>query len=496
MVERMRQQGRKVNTIVLMAAGFLMLAVACSPSVAPPSDAAVPDSGGVQPAQVIPEGCRTFAATPFGDEATDQYVLYRDQMAIGDLEAALPLWRYVYEKAPDADGQRNTVYTDGVKIFSHLYREAQTEKERLALLDTVMAIYDASLSCYGKTPTDRAMVRGMKAFDAYYTFSDLVSGEQTYQLFASAFDSLGTAVPAFVFNPFTALLVDRFQAGEVELQEARTRAALLPALLEEKKGKLSDRQWREEGWDIVEGYVPSRLEALEGEEGFYDCRYYQEKYLPDYRAQPDDCEVMKLVYGRLRWGNCDPKAPVLMEIWQKMIQMECIEIQQGTSASAEGKQCLQEGDYTCAVEKFEIAANETEDPDKKAQYFQLIAKIYYSGLKRYSQARSFAYKAAEYKPDWGEPWLLIGKLYASSGPLCGPGRGWDSQIVTWPAIDKWKYARSIDSEVRQEANKLISYYEQFMPTREDIFQRTLKEGDSFRVGCWIQEQTIIRAAPQ
>ena len=124
----------------------------------------------------------------------------------------------------------------------------------------------------------------------------------------------------------------------------------------------------------------------------------------------------------------------------------------------------------------------------------MIAKIYYRDLKNFGLSRKYALKAAKLKSGWGEPYLLIGKLYASSGPICGPGRGWDSQIVTWPAIDKFKYAKRIDSSVAKEANKLIRSYQRFMPSIDDIFQRTYKEGQKFKVGCWINETTTIRAA--
>ena len=89
---------------------------------------------------------------------------------------------------------------------------------------------------------------------------------------------------------------------------------------------------------------------------------------------------------------------------------------------------------------------------------------------------------------------MIGRLYASSGPLCGPGRGWDSQIVVWPAIDMWNKAKRVDPSVAGEANKWIGRYSKFMPTMEDIFQRGLKVGDTYRVPCWIQENTKIRPA--
>ena len=130
---------------------------------------------------------------------------------------------------------------------------------------------------------------------------------------------------------------------------------------------------------------------------------------------------------------------------------------------------------------------------RKAKYSLLVAKIYYRDIKNFSQSRKYARESLTHNPSSGEPNLLIGNLYASSGPLCGPGRGWDSQIVTWPAIDKWKLALS-DPLVADEARKLIATYEQYMPSKADIFQRTLNVGDAFTVGCWINERTTIRAA--
>ncbi|MBK7475942.1 MAG: hypothetical protein IPI11_07975 [Haliscomenobacter sp.] len=156
--------------------------------------------------------------------------------------------------------------------------------------------------------------------------------------------------------------------------------------------------------------------------------------------------------------------------------------------------CLREADYDCAIEGFEKAADQSADAAKKGQYLLLIAKIYYTSLKNFSQARKYALRAAGAKPNWGEPFILIGRMYASSGPICGPGRGWDSQIVVWPAVDMWARAKSVDPSCAPEANKWISRYSQYMPSVEDIFQRNLKVGDRFYVGCWIQEYTTIRPA--
>ena len=159
-----------------------------------------------------------------------------------------------------------------------------------------------------------------------------------------------------------------------------------------------------------------------------------------------------------------------------------------------GAEALEAGRFKEAIACYESYVSKTDDPEKKARYTLRIAKIYYVHLKSFSKARQYANEAMKYNPNSGEPLMLIGRLYASSGPLCGPGRGWDSQVVTWPAIDKWNQAKRVDPSVAAEANKLINRYEQYMPSIEDIFQRGLKEGSTFKVGCWIQESTTIRAA--
>ncbi|MGB1248266.1 MAG: hypothetical protein ACPG4Z_05230, partial [Chitinophagales bacterium] len=112
----------------------------------------------------------------------------------------------------------------------------------------------------------------------------------------------------------------------------------------------------------------------------------------------------------------------------------------------------------------------------------------------YSTSRSYAYKAAELKTGWGAPYVLIGRLYASSGSRCGEGTGWDSQVVVWAAIDMWNKAKSIDAGVATEAQNLINQYYAYMPTKSEIFMRNLNVGNSYSVPCWIGATTTIRSS--
>jgi tetratricopeptide (TPR) repeat protein len=328
-----------------------------------------------------------------------------------------------------------------------------------------------------------------KAFDLYYKYQDRATKEEVFAMFKEAMDTDGLKTADFVINPFTALLIEMYDQGKVSDEEAKKYEQQIRAILAEGlkdcEGVACDR------WKIIEEYAPNRLQYFETVEGFYDCEYYMDRYYPEFLAAQEDCDVIRTVYSRLKWGMCTE----MDERFKELIRVgneNCVVETAGPAKIAYN--CLKEADYQCAIDGFIEAANNTDDTEKKGQYLLIVAKIYQAHLRNFSKSRQFALDAAEVRPNWGEPYLHIGRLYASSGPLCGPGRGWDSQIVVWPAIDMWNKAKQVDPEAAAEANKWIGQYAQYMPKKEDVFIRNLKAGDSFFVPCWIQRSTRIRTA--
>jgi len=248
-----------------------------------------------------------------------------------------------------------------------------------------------------------------------------------------------------------------------------------------------------ESWNIINEYAPDLLSSFEGIDDFYDCAYYTDKYSALFESNPDDCEIINTAYSRLLRGKCPADEALLLAVKQAKDE-KCYVPPPPPGTLRQAYTCYTEGDYKCAIQMFEKYIQETDDNVKKAKYALLIAKIYYGDIKNYPLSRKYAREAAKYQPGWGDPYILIGKLYASSGPLCGPGRGWDSQVVTWPAIDMFQYAKKIDPNVSAEADKWISTYWKYMPNREDLHQRIISAGSSYYVGCWIQENTIVRTS--
>jgi len=466
-----------------------LLVFACAPKVVAPI---VEEAPKVDVSNEPDNPCTTFKdLTPSQrDEAEIAYVLYKDQVKLKKYADALPLWKKAYEMAPASNGRVKYQFDDGVKIYKELFKASSDETQKRSYVDKVMEIYDKRVECFGEPH----YITGRKAFDRYYDFSQYVDAEETYSLFKRAIDGKGKEADYFIINPFTKMLYDRVVDGSVSNEEG-SRYAL--KILEVVNNGITTCKEKEcEAWEIINDYAPVRLEQLEGIDGFYACDYYEEKYYPQFLENTTDCDNINQVLRKLLWAKCDDNSEKLKEVRAaKSTNCKVAVVATEPGPLRKGYTAYNEGRFKEAIDNFIEYVAKSDDPAKKAKYNLLIAKIYYGDIKNFPQSRKYALAAAEQRPNWGEPYILIGKLYASSGPLCGPGRGWDSQIVTWPAIDMFQKAKNIDAAVTAEANKWIGTYRKYMPSREDIFQRSLKSGSSFRVGCWIQENTTIRAAP-
>ncbi len=429
--------------------------------------------------------CFKFTDAPNSQSIIEYHVLYRDLIRTNDFDGAFPYWKRAYEAAPAADGRRDFHFSDGIRIYNHKRKNTTDSVLIASYMDTVEQIYDHWLYC----SNDEGYILANKGFNHYFEFRDYYDDPEIFEILERSVELKGMEVPYYVINPFTDLVVRGLEEGYITEAEAQKYATFINDRVQ--AGIASGKDL--EAWEVINQYAPVRLEVFEGIEGFFDCQYYVDKYFPIFQENADDCEVINDVYGKLRWAKCETANEALAAIIKVRAEKNCEEdLAPALTQSGQAIKDLKEGRFREAVKGFESLYASDTDLDRKAEYALLIAKIYYGQLKDFPLSRTWALRAASHRSKWGEPYMVIGKLYASSGPLCGPGVGFDSQIVTWPAIDKWNYAKSIDPSVTAEANKLINTYTQYMPSREDIFFRSLKENDSFRVGCWIQENTTIR----
>lgn len=467
---------------------FLIVA-ACTPKI---QEVAVEEEPAPPPKVENPNmsKCPKFSDSSNPDEAETAHVLYRDLLRMKKYEEAYPLWEKAMALAPAADGLRDYHYMDGIKLYKWMYGEETDEAKQKELVQKILNMYDEAAKCY---PKKAIQYEGYKAFNLYFNYPDIASREEVYGMFKAVADEAGEDMPYFTINPFTGLLVELAIEEKITKEEAQKYQQILSKAFEKGISECEGKKC--EPWEIIKTYSPIRLQDLEVIKGFYPCSHFEEKYYGEFEASPTDCDVIETTISRLKWGGCakeSEKIQALYAAYKANCRQETVSSK--PSNVALGGQALRDGNYDESIRRYEEAIAETNDMERKASFTLRIAKIYYVHKRRYAKAREYALKAAKIRPNWGEPYLMIGRLYASSGPLCGPGRGFDSQRVVWAAIDMWNKAKSVDPAAAGEARKFINEYAKYMPNKEDIFIRGLKEGDSYTIPCWIQRSTKIRAA--
>ena len=124
---------------------------------------------------------------------------------------------------------------------------------------------------------------------------------------------------------------------------------------------------------------------------------------------------------------------------------------------------------------------------------RLAIPIAASALGSSSKAREYAKKAAATNTSYGQPYILIGQMYAATVKNVFPNDGVLARAAYNVAIDQWEKAKQVDESCVEEANKLIGTYRAHLPSTEEIFMHPdLEKGKSFTVGGWIGETTRIR----
>ncbi|NNF20888.1 MAG: hypothetical protein HKN67_03020 [Saprospiraceae bacterium] len=436
------------------------------------------------------------------DDASNAHSIYRQALKAEDWDIAFDNWKVAYELAPAADGKRDYHFIDGVKIYIHKFKNETDAAKKDEYKQNIDRLYSEAIQAYDNRdikPTKcgdnaecyekkKGYVLGRKGFDMYYTLQAPYT--KNLEVFIKSMDLAGNDSEYIVFDPVCAMLTYQFEKGKITKDEVLTIYNKMESIAKwnlENNSKLG--QYYDQAWKAAK----AKLAPIEPD--IFDCEYFKPKYKKTYEENPDDYETLKNVLGLLKKRGCDPSDPFVSELdvkWKKYAAEENAKRQaefEANNPSVAAKKLYDSGDYKGAIAKYDEAIEQETDPDKLASYLFSKASIQFRKLKQYSTARNTAYKAAKAKPGWGRPYMLIGDMYGSSARSCGDD--WNQRLAIIAAIDKYKYARSVDAEVSEEASARISKYRASLPDVADGHMRGKNKGDVVKVGCWIGETVKV-----
>lgn len=431
------------------------------------------------PVETNERGCPMYGADK--NETLKNYSLFNEYYKTGNYTEALPYWKIVYKEAP---GLRETTYFAGEKMYRSFLDNATTEAQKKAYLDTIFMIYDKRGECYGK----EYYYTGKKGLDLMQYFPETTEKQQ-FDYFEKSIETGGSNAPYGILYPYFVMIMKKYNDKALNFEQLTAKYEQIAEIARDNiEGDSKYASYYEESLDKMDDYYTQLADAVSdanARNSVRDCASAKEYYGAKYREDPNDIKAMTTLYKAMKKYKCYSD-PLFLEIANKLNN---IEPTVGLTRFI-AKAYASKGDYSQAIGFYSKAIDLEGDPCNKADIKLTIARMYQI-QKDYSKARSVANEAADLCPDSGAPYLLIGELYAASGSLCGPGTGWDSQVVIWPAMDMWAKAKR-DPDVAGKAQELINKYSAYLPEKKEAFLKGISQGDSYQVGCWIGTSTTVR----
>jgi tetratricopeptide (TPR) repeat protein len=436
-------------------------------------------------------------------KCTENLYIYYELAKAKNYAEAYDAWLYVFNNCPGCS-KNNFIF--GPPIVETQIKKTESQEKKDELTKLLMNVYDTRLLYY---PEKHAYVYERKALDMQQHWPDSV--QQYYDIFEKALELDKVHSAAFYNGYFIAVArlfnKDVFEIGQV-FDAYNVVIEGIEYNTDELNRQIRDYQDQEEA-GTLDDKGKSKLARAERELGRYDD---VSSNINKILGPIATCEKLELIYNEETFEENKTDATWLRRA-AKMLEKErngengeetdctdnpifakvaeaLYEIEPSVAAArAISTLYLKNKEYSKALPYIKEAAEGEVDLKKQASDYLRMASVYLK-LNRLAEAKAAAMKAARLRKGWGKPYILMASIYAAGDNICG-SNVFEKKAVYWAAIDKLKYAKSIDPNVAAQANKLIGIYKQQLPEKSVIFTLGVTEGDKHTIGCYINETITV-----
>lgn len=402
---------------------------------------------------------------------------YAKQKNYKDAEAG---WLICFNECPAAT---TNIYLYGERILKWKIKTAKTNEDKLAAIDMLMKLYDQRIKYFGTHPKyPEAYILGKKGLSLYtYKSSDINAVKEAYGYLKSSIEGMGTKSKSSVIQRFMIVALKLYQADELSGEEFITSyeevQSLLDQLMKQNPATAADYQ-----------AIKDNFEASFAASGAADCETLSEMFNKNLEGNETNKEFLAKNVRLFKKVECDES-----EAFYKASELLHAVEPSAESAYGIAKMYVKNQDVDKALEYYNEAVELEQDDEAKANYNYQIAGIYFSNKKDNPSARRYAQKAIALKPGWGDPYMLIGNMYAQAAVKKEiSDKDIENQYAFWAACDMFKKAAAVDPEIAEKANNSAKTYSSYFPNKEEAFFYGLQEGQEVTIGGWINVKTTAR----
>ncbi|NJN25678.1 MAG: hypothetical protein HC819_06825 [Cyclobacteriaceae bacterium] len=399
-------------------------------------------------------------------KAETKNALYTDALKQENYRSAANHLHWLLVNAPNLN---KSIYINGVKIYDGLATEEADIAKKKMYQDSVLALYDLRIKHFG----DESGVLNRKAYDAYkYYNDDKDRYKELFDLFKNTFELNGKKVMDINLLPYMDV-VRRYKLSGGSISDEEV-LGIYEEIVDITNYKIEVVKKNVDNLKVVLDKVNEILVGTID----VNCDFVEQNLGPKLKAEPTNLKLAKNILRLSFAGKC-LDLPVFIEA-AKVVQKE--EPEYGL-AKLIGQSAAAKDDFTTAIQYLEESIELTDDNTKKADSYYSLAVIQ-SNLDKKVSARDYARKAIAADPTKKEAYKVIGNLYYNSFNECSRGEN--------PVHDKAVYLAAYEMFRLAGDSSGMSRAQAQFPTMDDIFTFNMQVGDSYRIGCWINETVTIQ----
>lgn len=415
-----------------------------------------------------------------------EYSMYDEFVKQKDFNSALPHWKYIYNKYPKSTPN---IYIHGSRMFEHNIEKAKTDAEKDKILDDYMKMYDKKIKYFeqhGYNIGRKAKSWLEYKLDDKKRNNPLEGDKRTevmkvgYEWLKQSVDEQGneSELPILVLLMQTTRSLFKLDQlpKETVINNYDKCNTILYTVIKENKEEQNVADAKE---------ILPYIEMLFSTSGAADCEALVNIFTPQFEENANDIVFIKDMLRRLRRAKCDD-SELVKKATNRLYELE----PSAEAAFNMAHSYLAKDDMVNAKKYYQQAISQETDPILLASYYYERAYLAYAKDKAYSEARELARKALANDPNLCDANMLIGDIYAVASSSFS-GTELEKKAIFWLAVDYYNKARRGEDCSTDAATK-ASDYKKYFPNKEEAFMENLKEGQSYKIGGWINETTTVR----
>jgi len=401
-------------------------------------------------------------------ECAEKTSMYQEYYRQNNFKDAYAPWQVVFNICPM---QSANIYIRGSRILKYKIEETADPNKKKILIDSLMLMHDRRIEHFNK----KGNVLGTKAQDLYTLAPERY--EEAFKIAEEAVNITQNQTEISVLFTYMTLTRVMYENKKIEADKVIELYSTI--------SDFADVQVAKKPEDNVK-QAKDGIDAIFTQMGVAKCENIVAIFTPKFNANPNDVNLSKKIKALMGSSKECSKEPLFLKANLVVYKAE----PSSDLAYDIAHLYIDAKQPKDAEQYYNEAINSESDVNKRANYFYELASLTFTELKNPAQAKAMANKALEENPNLGRVYKLIGDMYASERN-CG-NDDFEKKAVFWAAVDKYAKAKQVEPELEESMNSLISSYSQYFPTKEDIFFHDLKVGDTFSIGCWINERTVVR----